>query len=84
MAGVHTGDMTKTAVIYPGSEGERGIDIVEIEGMFWHPMPGEPAWTTEDATAALASLGYAPVGRFRWLDDLGGGYSGWEVEVDNA
>lgn len=80
------------ALIYPSSstDSERGIDIVTItddegENMLdWHPMPGEPAWTTEAATAALASLGYAPTGPFRWSEDLGGGFPGWNVEVDNA
>jgi len=58
------------ALIYPSSD-VRGIDIVtatddEAERVFndWHPMPGEPGWTTADATAALATIGYAPTGLF--------------------
>lgn len=75
------------ALIYPtakefGGVGERGIDIVTItddegEGMLdWYPMPGEAAWTTEDATAALATIGYTPTGPLRWKEDLGGGFPG--------
>jgi len=47
-------------------------------------MPGDSEWYIEDATWALASLGYVPTGPFRWSDDLGGGFFGWEVEVVEA
>ncbi len=75
------------ALIYP-TGAQRGIDLVTVQeeqtdnALDFHPMPGEDEWSIGDATAALATLGYAPVGEFARSDDLGGGCAGWEVEVE--
>ena len=70
-----------------GGVSGRGIDLVTVTDdentLEWFPMPGVDEWEIDDVPEALASIDYVAIGSFQWKEDLGGGFPGWEVEVDD-